>query len=752
MNHRQNKFISCLLLIVCQTMVLSAQSNRLTDAQLWQMVKLMTVEEKAGQMTQIDLGVVAKGEICQLSWPQSIDTQKLKLAIQKYHVGSILNVGCGSGTMSLEQWKTILQQIQFYNQRYSGLAIPIIYGIDAIHGVNYTQKATLFPQQIAQAATWNPELVQSVYEATAYELRSSGLPWNFSPVLDIGRQPLWSRFFETFGEDVCLAKAMTQSAIIGLQGPHSDIDQSHVAACMKHFLGYSASLSGHDRTPAWISERELRTYFLPTFKKAIDLGAKTLMVNSGEINGVPVHVNAELLTKLLRQELGFKGLVVTDWEDIYKLVDIHRVAANKHEAVLKAINAGIDMSMTPNDFGFTEALIDLIRQGQLRMSRIDSSVFRVLKLKNDLGLMHTALEKAYPLFASKSHADLSYQVASESITLLKNTNDVLPLKAGQSIFVCGPSAHSLNALNGAWTHTWQGVDTTYNTLGKWTVLQALQRKSFKTTYVLDYTKAMANGFKDFSKQIKQSNCIVICLSEQPSTEVPGNINDLTLPDEQIQLVKALKPFGKPIVLVCSFNRPRIIRSIEADASAILYANLLSDEGGRVIADCIDGSINPSGKLPFTYPRFTNDLVHYDRKHAEDLNVDFSFTAYNPQFDFGFGLSYTQFQYTDLRVSNDSMLKHMDSIELYVRVKNIGQRPGKEVVQLYHSDLVASVTPPVKQLLNFKKIALQPKEEKQLVFKVHRKDLSLINQYNVSVTEPGVFKFQVSQLSTLVYVQ
>ena len=263
---------------------------------------------------------------------------------------------------------------------------------------------------------------------------------------------------------------------------------------------------------------------------------------------------------------------------------------------------------------------------------------------------------------------------------------------------------------------------------------------------------MANGFKDYAKQIKQSNCIVICLSEQPSTEVPGNINDLTLPDEQIQLVKALKRFGKPIVLVCSFNRPRIIRSIEPDASAILYANLLSDEGGRVIADCIDGSINPSGKLPFTYPRYTNDLVHYDRKHSEDLNVDFTFTAYNPQFDFGFGLSYTQFQYSDLRVSNDSMLKHSDSIELYVSVKNSGQRPGKEVVQLYHSDLVASVAPPVKQLLDFKKIALQPMEEKQLVFKVRRKDLSLINQYNASVTEPGVFKFQISQLSTFVYVQ
>lgn len=744
-------FVSVCFLCL-QQMLMIAQSKPLTDADIWALIKKMSVEEKAGQMTQLDLGVIAKGDICKLTWPQSIDTLKLKLAIQKYHIGSILNVGCGSGTMSMAQWQSILSDVQFYNQKYSKNGVPIVYGIDAIHGVNYTQKGTLFPQQIAQAATWNPALIQSVYEATAYEMRATGLPWNFSPVLDIGRQPLWSRFFETFGEDVCLAKKMTASAVIGLQGSQNATDQFHVAACMKHFLGYSFSLSGHDRTPAWISDRELRTYFLPTFKKAIDLGAKTLMVNSGEINGVPVHVNAELLTQLLRHELGFTGVVVTDWEDIYKLVDIHKVAANKHEAVFKAINAGVDMSMTPNDFGYTEALIDLIKQGKLRLSRIDSSVFRVLKLKNDLGLFQVPLQQAYPKFGSSEHAALSYQVAAESVTLLKNTNQLLPLKSGQNLFVCGPSAHSLNALNGAWTHTWQGIDTTFNTQGKLTILQALQRKSFKVNYALDFQKAQQNGFKQYEKAIKQSNCIVICLAEQPSTEVPGNINDLTLPEDQIQLVKSLKQFGKPIVLVCSFNRPRIISAIEPDVAAIIYANLLSDEGGRVIADCIDGGINPSGKLPFTYPRYANDLVHYDRKHTEDLNIDFSMTAYNPQFDFGFGLSYTQFQYADLSVSNDTMHMAADSVLITVKIKNTGLRAGKEVVQLYKSDLVASVTPSVKQLHDFIKVELQPGQEKTISFKVYRKDLSLVNQSLKTVTEPGDFKFQIAQLSTSIYVQ
>ncbi|MFN6092849.1 MAG: glycoside hydrolase family 3 N-terminal domain-containing protein, partial [Bacteroidota bacterium] len=414
----------------------------------------MSIEEKVGQMSQVDLGVIAVGDICNLKNPQQLDISKLETALNKYHVGSILNVGCGSGTISLENWKKIISAIQIKNQKSSNYPIPVIYGIDAIHGANYVIGATLFPQQIAQAATWNPQLVKSANDISAYETRAAGIPWNFSPVLDLGRQPLWSRFFETYGEDVCLAKSMAVAAISGLQ---SNVDNTyHVAACMKHFLGYSFSLSGHDRTPAWISDRELREYFLPTFQAAINVGAKTVMINSGEINGTPVHANYDILTKLLRDELKFTGVAVTDWEDIYKLVDVHHVAASKKEAVKMAIMAGIDMSMTPNDFEFNDLLIQLVKEGSIPQSRIDLSVKRILNLKKELGLFDNVvyLPSSYPDFGSKKFSDVSYNAASEAITLLKNNSNVLPLtNKNEKLFICGPAANSLNLLNGAWTHT-----------------------------------------------------------------------------------------------------------------------------------------------------------------------------------------------------------------------------------------------------------------------------------------------------------
>ena len=354
--------------------------SKMVKVNIDSLIGIMSIEEKVGQMTQIDLGVVAQGDICKLKNPQVIDNDKLKNAILKYHIGSILNVGCGSGTISMENWRLILGQIHAENKRSSRLNIPIVYGIDAIHGANYTMGATLFPQEIGQAATWNPSLVEKAYKITAYETRASGLPWNFSPVLDLGRQPLWSRFFETFGEDVLLSKNMAKAAIRGLEGDSVN-SPYQVAACMKHFLGYSMPLSGKDRTPAWISERELREYFLPSFEEAIKQGAKTVMINSGEINGTPVHINYDLLTKLLREELGFKGVAVTDWEDIYKLVSIHHVAENKKEAVKMAILAGIDMSMTPNDFEFTTLLVELVKEGLISEERINESVRRILQLK-----------------------------------------------------------------------------------------------------------------------------------------------------------------------------------------------------------------------------------------------------------------------------------------------------------------------------------------------------------------------------------
>ena len=716
------------------------------------LISKMSIEEKVGQMSQVDLGVIAVGDICNLKNPQQLDISKLETALNKYHVGSILNVGCGSGTISLENWKKIISTIQIKNQKSSNYPIPVIYGIDAIHGANYVMGATLFPQQIAQAATWNPQLVKSANEISAYETRAAGIPWNLSPVLDLGRQPLWSRFFETYGEDVCLAKSMAVAAISGLQ---SNVDNTyHVAACMKHFLGYSFSLSGHDRTPAWISERELREYFLPTFQAAINAGAKTVMINSGEINGTPVHANYDILTKLLRDELKFTGVAVTDWEDIYKLVNVHHVAATKKEAVKMAIMAGIDMSMTPNDFEFNDLLIQLVKEGSIPQSRIDLSVKRILNLKKELGLFDNVvyLPSSYPDFGSKHFSDVSYQAASEAITLLKNNSNVLPLtNKNEKLFVCGPAANSLNQLNGAWTHTWQGVDDKYNTKGKLTILEGLRANFTSVNYLQGTSLDSIIDVNACIAQAKNADKIIVCLGELPCTEIPGNINDLTLPAAQLKLVDELSKLNKPIILVCCFNRPRIIHSIVNKADAIVYAYLPGDEGGRAIADCIAGIINPSGKLPFTYPKATNEIVHYDHKASEDLATDFSNNAYQPEFDFGFGMSYTHFTYSDFKVSSDTLLNN-DSLSISIKVTNDGKLNGKEVVQLYYKDLVASITPSVKKLVAFEKVDLSFGQSKVVNLKVAKSDFSFINKDLKRVTEEGTIELMLSDFKHAIYVK
>jgi beta-glucosidase len=741
------KFKTLLVYLFCLPIFASAQKNK--GVNIDALIAKMSVAEKVGQMSQIDLGVVAIGDICNLKSPQSIDTAKLKLAIEKYKVGSILNVGCGSGTISLDNWHVILNTIHSYNKKYASTYIPILYGIDAIHGVTYTMNGTLFPQQIAQAATWNYELVRNANAITAYETRASGIPWNFSPVLDLGRQPLWSRFFETYGEDVYLAKAMTNAAVVGLQNNSSDMHYN-VAACMKHFLGYSMPTSGKDRTPASISDRELREYYLPTFEEAIKAGAKTVMINSGEINGTPVHINYDILTTLLRKELKFTGVAVTDWEDIYKLVNLHRVAATKKEAVKLAILAGIDMSMTPNDFEFNDLLIQLVNEKQVPITRINEAVKRILQLKKDLGLFTTTIHSPslYTKFGSAEHAQVSYNTAAESITLLKNKNNILPLASTEKIFICGPAANSLNLLNGGWTHTWQGIDTTYNTKGKLTIVQALQNKFNNTSYALGTALDSAIDMDACITKAKLADKIIICLGEQPCTEMPGNINDLTLPKAQKQLVAELAKLNKPIILVCCFNRPRIIHDEVKSADAILYAYLPSNEGGRAITDIILGNVNPSGKLPFTYPNAVNNVVHYNHKTTEELDVDFSMNAYKPEFDFGYGLSYSKIEYSNLTVKQPVK----DNFTICVQVKNTSKLACKEVVQCYYKDLVASITPAAKQLCYFSKIELQAGETKTICFVLNKNDFSFINKNLKRVTEPGEIQLQIENLKTIINIQ
>ena len=756
---------------------ISGVSLTLLDKAISDRVNTLTLEQKVGQMSQIDLGVIAKGSPCGLQQPQTLDQEKLRIAIEKYHIGSILNVGCGSGTIGLDRWQEIHKGISTASVQYSSTQIPILFGIDAIHGVNYTVGGTLFPQQIGQAATWNPDLVLKGAEITALECRISGIPWNFSPVLDLGRQPLWSRFFETYGEDVYLAKTMTTASILGYQGQNTDmgIDHRHVAACMKHFLGYSYPLSGKDRTPAWIPERELREYYLPTFQTAIEEGALTVMINSGELNGTPVHVNPDILTKLLREELGFKGLAVTDWEDIYKLHTTHKVAASLREAVKLAINAGIDMSMTPNDFQFNELLIDLVKSGEVPMERINEAVHRILYVKHKLGV-YDAMGSSGSLrevlnptdLGSAKHREAALKTAEESITLLKNNTTangtpLLPL-GNQPIFVFGSAADDLNLLNGAWTNTWQGSDSQYRHNPQYpTIWEALlkYRAAGKIEPSAEkglqyYANALSNKtrtakqLKTLKKLLTPNVVAIFCIGETPGTEIPGNIDDLAaeINAGDKQLFDFFVQNQVPVVLVLATGRPRIITEYANKSTAILQAYLPGNEGGTAIANILIGKTNPSGKLPYTYPRFAGDVVHYDHKSTEKNDKLFGTNAYQPLFDFGHGLSYTQFEYSKMKVEMESA-----GFNIELTITNTGSKPGKEVCQLYYRDEFASITPSVKKLCAYRKTRLlQPSESETISMYVSYHDLSFINKDLQRVTEPGNITFILKDQTTTVQIK
>ncbi|MBX9850278.1 MAG: glycoside hydrolase family 3 C-terminal domain-containing protein [Cytophagaceae bacterium] len=619
--------------------------------------------------------------------------------------------------------------------------IPVLYGVDAIHGATYTSNATLFPQELGLAATWNPDFAEKTGSVTAYEIRASAIPWNFSPVLDLGRQPLWSRFFETFGEDPYLATQMGNAIVKGYQGDNIGHPEK-VAACLKHYVGYSFPFTGKDRTPILMPERLLREYYLVPFKEAIDNGAVTVMINSSEINGTPVHANYHILTEILKQELKFEGFAVSDWEDIKMLYNTHKVAATEKEAVMIAVNAGVDMSMVPYDYSFCTYLVELVKEGKVKMERIDDAVRRILRVKAKLGLFENTmypLDK-YPKFGSEEFANYSYQAALESVTLLKNRDSVLPLPKTAKVLVTGPGANSLNYLNGAWTHTWQGVDPRFNTPGKKTTLDAIRDEigAGNVTYVEGCKVDADTNTSKAVMAARSAQYIIVCLTEAPSTEKPGDIADLNFPEAQLNLVKELSKTGKPIILVLTEARPRIFNKVDTLASGVLMAYLPGNEGGRAIAEILFGDANPSGKLPFTYPRHTGSLCTYDHKFCETKDINFGFKGVNPQYEFGFGLSYTSFKYSDLKISKDTIGKS-DTLNISIKVANTGQREGKEVVQIYTKDLYASITPSVKRLKRFSKISLKPGESKTVSFKITPADLAFVNNENKWITEPGQFE-------------
>ncbi len=709
------------------------------DKKVENLLSKMTLSEKVGQMTQITLETVSKKK--KINQKYKVDPQKLREAITKYHVGSIFNVD--NSALTLDEWHQLITQIQDLATQKSRLGIPILYGIDAIHGVNYTLEATLFPQNIAMAATRNLELVKKSAEITAYEMRASGIPWNFNPVLGVGRNPLWPRLYETFGEDTYLVSTMGEAYIQGLSGENNPIvPTDKVAGCAKHYLGYSFPLSGKDRTPAWIPERMLRDYFLPPFAKAIETGIHTVMVNSSEINGIPVHSDRYLLTDVLRQELGFKGFVVSDWEDVKHLYKRDRVASSPQEAVLMAVMAGIDMSMVPDDFSFYEYLLELVKEGKIPESRIDESVRRILRVKFALNLF----ENPYPDPEMKSQvgtpesAQVSLQAAREALTLLKNDHGLLPLNKNQKILVTGTNANLRSVLNGGWSYTWQGDEESLYPKTQATILSALQAKlgTANVTYIegttLDQAVAAAQNV----------DVAIIVLGEPPYAETSGNIHDLTLPTAQLQLAATIAKTGTPIVLVLVEGRPRIITPIVDDAQAILMAYLPGALGGNAIADVLLGDYNPSGKLPITYPSHPNDLVPYDHKPIEEDNPN----KLDPLFPFGFGLSYTSFNYSNLQ-SDRNQISPGESLTIKVTVRNTGKRMGKEVVELYLSDLYRTVSPPVKQLKRFQGVTLQPGESKTVEFTLNQDDFAFHDRDNQFTVEPGEFKVSIGDLENII---
>ena len=740
------KFYSFILILGVNATVFA--QSRVTEARIDQLIAQMTIEEKAGEMTQLAIDMVCFGDPYNIKEPNTIDPAKLKQVIQDYHVGSILNTGAHGH--SKEWWQDIVSTIQKEAQK-TRLKIPVLYGIDAIHGVTYTTESTLFPQPLGMAATWNTALTTDMASITAYETRACGIPWTFSPAMDLCRYPVWSRTWESFGEDVYMNRMFGKAMVEGYQGTDMS-DKTKIAACMKHFTGYGAAVSGKDRTPAWVPERMLQEYYLPQYQEAINAGAMTIMICSGEMNGIPVHADKHILADILRGQLGFKGLAVSDWGDIAYLYTRHHVAKDYKESIKMAINAGIDMAMVPTDLDFTKYLIELAKEGSIPMSRMDEAVRRILRVKLALGLFEKPIYPLndYPKFGSGSYRDKSLQAASESVILLKNKEGILPLPKTAKALVVGPTANSMRSLNGGWTYTWQGDQSDKILESKNTIVEGIEIQTGRgrVTHIEAASQDKLLNIDDAIRAAATADYIILCLGETSYTETPGGINDLNLEEAQVKLALEMAKTGKPIVLVLAEGRPRLISKIEDKMGAIVLSLFTGPEGGDAIAKVLYGEVNPSGKLPLTYPRYANGIVPYDRKSTESFD-DPGFPQgkdayYNPQFEFGFGLSYTTFGYKNLSVGKRTFGMN-DPIQISVEVTNTGKVEGMEVVQLYTKQLVASITPSERRLRGFQKVSLKPGETKTVQFKLTSKDLAFVGLDNKFVTEAGEFKAMVGGL-------
>ena len=695
---------------------------------------------------------------------QGIESQKgfqlseamLDSVIGKYKVGSILNVPNGKA-QTVQKWQEIIKRIQ--EKSMEEIGIPCIYGVDQIHGTTYTLGGTFFPQGVNMGATFNRELTRRGAEISAYETKAGSIPWTYAPVTDLGRDPRWPRMWENYGEDCYLNAEMGREAVLGYQGNDPNhIGDNSVAACMKHYMGYGVPVSGKDRTPSSITEQDMREKHFAPYLEMVKNGALSVMVNSAMNNGLPFHANYELLTEWLKNDLNWDGMIVTDWADINNLYSRDHIAKDKKEAIKLAINAGIDMSMDPYDWKFCTLLKELVEEGEVPMSRIDDAVRRVLRLKYRLNLFEKPYYdlKDFPLFGSAEHAAAALKAAEESLVLLKNTDGILPLAKGKKILLTGPNANSMRSLNGGWSYTWQGSNAEDCSEPYNTILEAFTNKFGAENIIYEagvtYNEK-GNWWNENAPEIEkavaaaaQADYIVACIGENSYCETPGNLTDLTLSENQRNLVKALAKTGKPIILVLNEGRPRIIADIEPLSKAVVNVMLPGNYGGDALANLVAGDSNFSGKMPYTYPKEINSLITYDYKPCEHIGKQmegaYNYDAVvNVQWAFGYGLSYTTFAYSNLKVDKTSFTAD-DVLTFTVDVKNTGNRVGKESVLLFSSDLVASLTPDNRRLRAFDKVELQPGETKTVTLKVKGSDLAFVGYDGKWILEEGDFRMQV----------
>ena len=730
-------------------------SDPVIEAHIQEWLKKMTLEEKVGQMCEITIDVVSDFEASKKNG-FTLNPAMLDTVIGKYKVGSLLNVPL-SVAQKKEKWAEAIKQIQDLSMKEIG--IPCIYGVDQIHGTTYTLDGTMFPQGVNMGAAFNRELTEKAASISAYETKACCIPWTYAPVVDLGRDPRWSRMWENYGEDCYVNAEMGKASVRGFQGSDPNhIGEYNVAACMKHYMGYGVPVSGKDRTPSSISRSDLREKHFAPFLAAIRQGALSIMVNSGVDNGMPFHANRELLTGWLKEDLNWDGMIVTDWADINNLCTRDHIAATKKEAVKIAINAGIDMSMVPYEVSFCDYLKELVQEGEVPMSRIDDAVARVLRLKYRLGLFDNPYWdiKKYNKFGSEEFTRVALQAAEESEVLLKNENNILPLAKGTKILLAGPNANSMRCLNGGWSYSWQGhladqCASAYNT-----IYEALCNKYGKENIIYEPGVTYApykndNWWEENQPEIEKSvaaasraDVIIACIGENSYCETPGNLTNLTMSENQRNLVKALAATGKPVILVLNEGRPRIINDIVPLAKAVVHVMLPSNYGGDALANLLAGDANFSGKLPFTYPKYINALANYDYKPCENMgqmggNYNYD-SVMDVQWEFGFGLSYTTYSYSNLKVDKSSFTAD-DVLTVSVDVTNTGKVAGKESVLLYSKDLVASSTPDNIRLRNFEKVALNPGETKTVTMKLKGSDLAFVGYDGKWRLEKGDFKLK-----------